>query len=492
MIKSILEKWKILRSNTLMVSLLSSLPVIILPAINFLLLPLYLKLLHPADFAVYNLLSNLSGLFAILIGLKIGNAILPYFNEYNTDEKTIHWFIVSIVKYILWFSLITLGVTAVLGPFIFRLIFKSGIFNFYPDGIMVVLIGIAAALELVAIIFLRNKKRFFLLAKIQMVAIAVSVLLQVLLLFFFSATATSLLIARTISVVILPFYFLFHYLKPYWYLPIKKDFIKKSLAFTKPLLIWLILSWFIFSFDRYYFEWILANNLVLLGSYILLVTLIAPISMVGDAIINSIQPYIYEQFYLQQQKGLKMVNQYFTIYIYLLLLFSSFIMLIGTNINFITSKKEYYNIIIFIPLATLTHLFQGYSYIFRTTLIFRKKSKQISVVSIFNLFILLAFYFFLIPHFFIWGAISALIIDGIFSAGSFYYLAIKSKTIHFDILSIVIIPGIIYVMVLLSFYYFQQESWFHNSYWGVLQFMVIGGLFLYQLKQFNTAGKQLN
>ncbi|MEO6539258.1 MAG: hypothetical protein ABIT07_12060, partial [Ferruginibacter sp.] len=88
MIKSILEKWKILRSNTLMVSLLSSLPVIILPAINFLLLPLYLKLLHPADFAVYNLLSNLSGLFAILIGLKIGNAILPYFNEYNTDEKT--------------------------------------------------------------------------------------------------------------------------------------------------------------------------------------------------------------------------------------------------------------------------------------------------------------------------------------------------------------------------------------------------------------------
>ena len=473
-----------------MVSLLSSMPVIILPAINFLLLPLYLKLLDPSEFAVYNLLSNLSGLLAIVVGFRIGAAILPYFKEYNTNENTIYRFMVSIIKYILNFSIVAILIAAVAGPFIFKIIFKSEAFNFYPNGLMAVLTGIATALELAVIIFLRNQKNFFLLTKIQMIAVGVNVSLQLILLLFFSKSATSLLIARTIAAFILPAFFILKFLLPYWHFDIDKQALKKCLKFSMPLVIWLVISWITISFDRYYFEWILADNLKILGAYVLLLMIVAPISLIGDTVINNIQPYIYDHYSQPSERGYRLVNNYFTIYIYLLLLFSSFIILIATNLNLFTNKKEYLDIVMYIPLATLTHLFQGYSYVFRTTMIFNKASKKISVFSVYSLILLLILYFLLIPRFFIWGAIAALIIDGIFSSVGFYFLSAGDKTMRFNIKGIFGYPTFLWLILLFCFYYFRQFTFFNIVYWGILQLIIIATIFFIKLKQFNTVGKQ--
>lgn len=385
-------------SNSLFYTLIAFLQ----PSISFLLLPLYLKYLTPADYAVYNLMNYLSFFIGIIAAGRIYSSIYPFYYDQDKTNLNIKEFMGSIMVFTLISAILLLSITILVGPFIFSLLFSNDI-DFFPLGIYAIGAGILLSISLPFQVLFRNQKKFLTVGIIQLSLIFGSVSLQILFIVVLKEGVNGALFAKLLASTIPVLLAVIFGLKEIK-VSFKKSYLKRALSFTLPLIPFSIITWFERFGDKFFLEHYV--SLETLAAYSFLITICLMIVMVSDAILSVLQPFLYE-LYSSSESGISTVriNRYYTFYIFIPLVFSSFLILVGGQLPVFIDKSKYIEAIQYLPFAVLIYFLYSYIILFRYNLMFYKKSIILTSTSFWSLIVLIISYIVLMPRFGIWGAL---------------------------------------------------------------------------------------
>ena len=211
--------------------------------------------------------------------------------------------------------------------------------------------------------------------------------------------------------------------------PWQKYYVIRALQFSIPLLPFLLINWLQIYGDRFILERYL--DLKTVGVYSLLITIVGVLPMAIDAVINGIRPFLFDYLKEGIDQHIKSTKELFRLYFGFSLLMASGVILLGNNIHLFTSNKEYYQILPYLSIMTIAFFVRVYSTLLYILLLFQKKTKLISQLSIGLIFILLGGYFLLIPIWGIWGAIWSSLIGNIFMTIALTFLRAVNFRFHY-------------------------------------------------------------
>ena len=122
---------------------------------------------------------------------------------------------------------------------------------------------------------------------------------------------------------------------------------------------------FIFWVGRYFDRFILEKYISLedVAVFGLLMTFAGLVTMASQALANSIQPFLFES-YRNLANSTKRINDLLLFYVGMLTLFCSFLITIVSNIDLLSPKEKYLEIIPFFYWAIIPSILNAFQYVF--------------------------------------------------------------------------------------------------------------------------------
>lgn len=404
-------------SSALQSSIVFTVLTFLKPAINIFLLPLYLRLMPPEEYGIYTILVTITTLVASVGGLKVSSAIVTFYYDCKTEQEKNN-LLDSTISFILIFNLLFFILLNLIGPFVFPLVFKNESILFFPYINLAIATGMFLPIIQAYNSFVKNEKKVLKYASIQLLFIISAIVLQIFLITKYSLLGAlwAKLIANILTTLLVLFY-----LRKVIRFRIKKDVLIKCLRFSIPLIPFFFVFWIGRYADRYILERYI--DLSEIAIYGLLMTFAGLITMASEALANSIQPFLFES-YSDIEKNRKKINQLFLFYTLGLIVFSSFLVTMVSNIHLIKPNKKYLEIIPYFYFAIIPTLLNAIQYLFFNIFTYAKKSKRLSLISFVTVSFQLVVLFFLIKTHRIYGAIFASFISNLLSL---LWYSIESK-----------------------------------------------------------------
>jgi O-antigen/teichoic acid export membrane protein len=465
---------RMVNKNILTGALIFSILSLLLPLSNFLLLPIYTKYFPPEEFGVLAIMTSFSNLIAAVGAFRISTALMPYYFEYKDFPEKFNQLYGTIVQFTIIVGVITLLLGVGIGPFLFKILFKNDQnFAFFPLGILALISGVFNTLKSPYLVRARIEKKVYKYAIFFCFNSLTTITFQLIMIIQFNAGILGVLIARVISEVACSFIIIYD-TYPLFKLKIKKEFLIKSLKFCLPLTPLGAVGWAYAFGDRFFIERYV--NLESVGIYSILITITSLVLMISDALISGIQPYIYDYYSSGIKDHIKSINNIFKLYAHFILLFCSFLVMLGCNLHLFHIRLEYTTIYEYVCVGILVFLIEAYSKIYFTNLLFIKKTKMILYLSIISVIFVFTLYFILIPYFGIWGAIFANIISNTAMLIISYILSQRNLFVSLSLIDFLFIP-IIVCLVFIGTQLIIHFKIIDYSIAGILQFVFIS-LFL--------------
>lgn len=395
-------------TSALQSSIIFTILTFLKPAINILLLPLYLTILPPKEYGIYTIVITITTLVATVGGLKISGAIIPFYYDCKTVEEK-NKLLDNVLSFIILFNSGFFLLLLAIGPTLTSLVFVNDDIRFFPYVSLAIASGMFLPIIQSYTSFVKNEKKIIKYATIQLLFIISGVVLQITLINYYQLLGA--LWAKLIT-NILTSILVFFYLRKVIRFRLNKKLLKKCLTFSLPLIPFFFVFWIGKYADRYILEkYMSLEDIAVFG---LLMTLIGLVTMASEALANSVQPFLFEA-YKNILQHTKKINQLFVFYSLGLILFSSFLVLIVSNIHYIKPNNKYLEIIPYFYIAVLPALMNAIQYLFFNIYTYSKKSGRLATISFFTVSIQIVVLFLLVKEQQIYGAIAASFIGNLVS-----------------------------------------------------------------------------
>ncbi len=428
-------------------TLLSFLP----SAINVFLLPVYLQYLDTTQYGLIAILSIFSGLFGMICNLQLNAAASVNFFDYLGSKQLKLRYMSSIYSTSLFISLIFFAIFMLAGPFIFdRLIVSNGI-KFYPYGIIVICSSFFNQFYGLYFVFLKNEYNLKEFAIYSISLVVLNAGCQYYLIVIEDWGVIGFIVGTFISKLLIAG-IVFISNRKLLTINLDKEMVFKSLKFAIYLIPAVLINWLITVSDKLFLNGLLSLSEV--GRYSLLINLTYLSALVFGSMINAFRPAIFKLFSNLSPENIKQLRKLIIWYLNIGLIILSGVILVGSNLDLITTNEKYTSIMTLFPLAVFIMLPRLFNAIPNLQLMYLKKSGYISLVLFISYSLLIISLPILIPNFGLKGALYSL---GLSNSVTFLLLFLKSrkvfnlKLIQFDdilkILTGVVIVIAIYLLI---------------------------------------------
>ncbi len=435
-------------------------------ALGFFLLPVYLKYYEPGAYGALTLLNLISGFYVAIGTLKLDAAARTNYYDYKHDPAQLKMYVSSIFTYSLILAFAFYFVFLVVAYVLLEYNYQDIGLSFYPYGLVVVTSGLFSLMLVVYFIVLKNEYRLREFAAYSIAIVSLSFCLQYVLIAIVKMGILGALLGVMIAKGIVAISLLINRrdlinLKP------ERSMLRASLKFSIPFLPFIIINWFFLNGDRFLLEHLLSINE--LGLYALLLNVLGLIKVFFHALDGAFRPYLFNLFSNNSPEIFSKTKQVANWYFVLGMLAISGIILVGSNLNFITDNTRYLTVIPLFTLGGLVMMPQMFIRIPALILVYSKDSKFISYASFISLILIVVLFFMLIPKFQLYGALYALGIMNLFLLILFYFQAQRAKKLDYNLPAILSCSFVAWIVIGGLFYFRQELDWSYNVY-GIVQF----------------------
>ena len=349
------------------------------------------------------------------------SAFQTFYFDY-TNETHIKRFLSIVFSFTLYSLLVLIVIQCFLGDYIFTLVFQNTKILFLPLGLVALVSASLSYVNGIYLDYLKNELKLKEYIFISIVLIALTAICQLFLLIEVKLKVLGLLLGVLVPNALM---FLFLIIKRSWIITTKLDskFLKSSLKYGVALLPFLIIYTVESQIDRYLIGELI--NLKTLGVYALVLSVLGVLNLGLNAMDNAIRPFFIDNL----KQITDSTSSYLNVYASFGFLILAIIWLVGENLNFIINNskfheaKEYFFLAIFMFLPLIFVRFLG------LLLVFYKKSKKLSSITLYKLIAMVGLMFWLIPKYGIWGAFFATGISQLINAILFLVILKKLITI---------------------------------------------------------------
>lgn len=340
------DKWTSGSANSL--AFYNMLGPIILNGVNFFTVPIFTRVLGPANFGVVSLYTTWVQLFTILIGLQTSGTIAPSMVHYDEDEEKRY------LSSILSLSLLSFGVLTLLAILFIK---PLSAFTGFPVQIIVMMLLQSFGAYMIGfgnIFFTYEKKaklNFVLSVSVTILTIGLSLLLVLLVdkpETNYNGRITGMMLPNLALGVVLLVYFFRRggsfYDKEYW---------KFCLPLSLPL-IFHGLSQIILAHNAKVMLQQYTGDRVLVGVFSLVLTLTNILNVIYNALNNTWVPFFYDYMKTDDHEAIRRRGQN---YLLLFAIICSGFMLLAPEMILLFAGEEYRDGISLVPVLTLAAFF---------------------------------------------------------------------------------------------------------------------------------------
>jgi len=435
------------------------------PLSNFILLPVYTKFFPESEYGTFSVLNNLNVFFAIIGGLNLVNAIIAFYSSYNDSKDSLNRYMGNILSFIFYTSVIFTGLMCLLGPLLFKIIFKEDI-DFYPNGLLVIIYGLLTNIVTGYLYFMKFERRLGRFALITVFLFILNTVLQYVFIVYLQKGITGTLMARVIAVAVTTLLVIL-FQRRYFFVKIEfKKYIRPSLQYSVTTILSSCINWITNYSDRFFIERFI--DLKSLGVYSLLSTITSLTEMGYFALGSALQPFIFDFFKADNKAG---VQKLYKIFILLSVCMISFVIMAGSNLSLFISNKGYLEILNYLSIMTMGYIFSSIFYIINFQVIYAKKSHYFIYIGIYLLASSLLINSLLIPQFGIWGAVISSCLARFISTLVIFYFARKSMDMPFEKSNFSIL--LLFVIIITGFWFLSWKNILSYNVSGILQFVTV-------------------
>ena len=320
-------------------TLLSFLPSLL----NVFLLPLYFNYLDASQFGILALLNIFGGIYSIIANLQLNSSVSVLYFNYSGDSVLKHNYVSVTFSSSLWISIAMLFLFSLTGNLWFRYIIGLEI-DFYPMGLMVLITSFSNQIISTFLKFSKNEYRLKEYFFYSIALIALSTSFQVFFIVImkwdlFGSLLGSLIGNLMVAIILLIVNRSLITLKIDWRV------LNESLRFSLPLIPFIALNWLMTVVDKIVLGRYCDTSVV--GQYSVLISLLLFANQIFIALWNAFTPKILLSL-ADNSDNLSLSKIFVRWHIFLGVIILSGTVLVGSNLNLITSNEKY--------LATI-HLF---------------------------------------------------------------------------------------------------------------------------------------
>ena len=430
------------------------------PSIQIFLIPLYLTKLSPSEYGILALVVIFSNLIGAIVGLNLNVAVHTFYFDYNHKLDLLKNYIGQIFTFSLVLAVLAFGFISLTGQFAFDFIFSSERIYFYPLGIIATAQALLSSCNAIYFTYLKNSYKIKEFVVLNALVIILQVVIQATLILVYDFGIIGILIGSAIPVGLL---FIYLILRHRFILNFRFDFavIKPSVLFGLGFLPIGFLLIFGKQIDKFILERYLSLEYV--GLYVLLVSIVSLFNILTKAYDNAIKPILYQSLKDNDAKTNDTLNEMYSTYTTIGVCSLAGILLVGSNLHFITSNPKYLSIGEYFPLAiiaTIPMILVKYEIL---VILFYKKTFLLSLITIFKTVIMVSIMMILIPNYGINGAIISLLLSNIINLISFKILNSKLSNLTFKYLPLIyrLVPFI--GLIVLHLYFGELISYSLSS-----------------------------
>lgn len=375
--------------------------------LTFILLPVLTFYLSKEDYGVLGLVTAISTIASIYVGLFPSNFILARFAKYGKEKiaEYVHHIFMLTVGSTIFILLILIGFQDILIP--------QEIDN---KTLLMIIITFYALFSIVyrfVDTLLQVEQKAIKFAVLQTVQSVMALGIGLLLIIEFSAGWKGKYYAELLILFFI-FIYAIYYIKRNNFYKFNVDYskLKELFNFLFPLTFSVLGLYIMGTIDRIFISNML--GLEQAGIYNVAITMAIIINMVYDSIMKALDPVMYQNLAEETQESSKKIVKLIYLYsVICLIIFGTFLILLPYVFNIMINEK-FIEALVLIPILGIGLTFEGLRKVLEAPLVFKHKVKSLAIVTIIGsgLNIVLNYYF--IDMYGIQGAAYATIVSFIF------------------------------------------------------------------------------
>lgn len=445
-------------------------------SINFILLPLYIAYLSPAEYGIIGVTYTIINLLSIVYTLYLSSAATRFYFNYRGNEKKVKELFGTIFVFVALNALI-LTFIIIFSRNIFLSPFLKGI-QFYPYIFLGLFIVGFNSLNTLFFFILQAKQRSREYGITNVIFVLCSSSLIVIFLVLFHWKAVGVLLASLIANILFFIYISIVFISKIT-LRINKKMLTESLKYSLPLIPHSLSAWATISVNK-----IIINNLKStsavglydVGSYIGGV-----VDVFRTAINQAYVPWFFEEM---KSKRTSNVIKFIEFAALLYGCFALILSLFGKDFLSIIVSEKFREAWRIIPFISFAYVFYGIYYLFIATLLYDKKyNRYVLVFVMLSATVNIILNLLLIPQFGIVGSSIATLISMFIM--SLCVLFISSKLLHivFNPIKIYLFIAGLFTISLINFFEITPSLMFFSLKLTVV-FILLMGIYLLYRKDF--------
>lgn len=371
--------------------------------VSFVMLPIYTRVLTPADYGTLELLSMVIDFSGIIFGLRIGEAIFRFYLEHDEREKKNQVISTSLIlTFIL--NMVGLSIILSLSGVIDRFLFNGGNYQLLL-GLFSLTLIFGSMVE-IPMTFIRAQQRPWLFVSMSTIKLALQLFLNIYFVVFRQMGVAGVIVSSVITggimAVLLGSYCLYQ-----TGINFSLGLAKNLAVFSYPLVLTSIISFYVTFGDRYFLK--LYGSLSEVGLYSLGYKFGFLLSFIATGPFFSIWDSERYQI-LKRSDALEIFKEVFiffsTFSIFAVVLISVF----SKNVIMVMASKEFWPAAQVVPIILMGYFFQGLTGFCNLGIMIEKKTLIITKSITLAAMVITVLYFLLIPRFGSMGAAWATLI----------------------------------------------------------------------------------
>jgi O-antigen/teichoic acid export membrane protein len=420
--------------------------------VSFIMLPIYTRLLTPADYGVLELIYMTMNVISLVVGLGVESAVVRFYFDYKEESKRKTVISSAIVGYgaiVLFFTLAILPFSGLLAGIVLDSSEQAPLFV-----VSLITLGLNMILPIVYAYLRAEQKSFrYMITKLLMTITTLG--LNIYFVVYAGLGVYGILLASLIAFIV------FTVGMVGWTLVrtglnIDWKLIKEMLKFGMPLIPSNISAYIVHASDRYFIK--AYSDLTLTGLYSLgykIGTLVN--QFVASPFIQIWSPRRME--YFDRPDSERIYARIFTYFCILSFYVGLMISLLSKEVIQFMAAEEFWPAYKVVSIVVLAHIIFSFHFHFSIGIMMKKATKYIAYVNVANGVLNLILNFILIKRYDIWGAAVATLICFIFKVALTYYYSNRFYKISMEWRRLAYLCGVALGMYFLAFQISTGSIW---------------------------------
>ncbi len=366
-------------------------------SLSFLLLPIYTRLLSPADYAILGVMSPIFSLLSILLALGMPTALLRFYFDYRGDEATLRRYVGTVTVFGVGCGLLGSLFLTLLGPAIFSWLLPNTPFR--PFVLITIWNAGISVLSVLALQLFRARQQAQYFVTFSLVDFGLTTGLIILLVVGLQLGALGSLWGQLLAAVVMAAPALWILARAGW-LGFNWSLLRPSLALGLPLLPFLLGTWALNVSDRIVLDGLVTREA--LGLYTLGYQFGVLLNIIAMALNNAWQPFFFQHAAERDQHA--MIGAFITYQVALMVLLALAVALLAPDVIRIIAAPAYWSAAAIVPWIAAGYVAR-YLYFFPVnSLLFKKRPGWIAGLTILAAALNIGLNLLLVPRFGIMAA----------------------------------------------------------------------------------------